>query len=273
MIDDLIEISIIAGKKILEIYNQENFELLIKEDKSPLTSADLASHNIIINGLKNINKRFNLEYPILSEESEGINYLERVNWDTYWLIDPLDGTKEFIKKNGEFTVNIALISNKVPVLGFVYAPVLDCIYYGELKLKQAFMINKVSISGHEKKDLSSKIFNADVINIIGSRSHMNSETKTVIDFFESKFKECNFLSSGSSLKLCRVAEGKADLYPRFAPTMEWDTAAADAICRAAGCGVYSVETNKPLEYNKENLLNPYFYVTANKEIKNIMESI
>lgn len=273
MIDDLKKISINAGKKILEIYNQDDFETQIKDDKSPLTCADLSSHNIIVKGLEEINNKYNINYQILSEESESVNYSDRKKWDTYWLIDPLDGTKEFIKRNGEFTVNIALINNRNPILGFVYAPVLDKLYYGDTTEKQAFIISNASCKDKVETKLTSKTFNDNVINIIASRSHMNDETKRIIDLLDLKFNKCNFLSSGSSLKLCKVAEGKADLYPRFAPTMEWDTAAADAVCRAAGCRVYSVETNKPLEYNKENLLNPYFYVTANNEIKGIMESI
>lgn len=273
MIDKLIKLSIISGKEIMKVYNNENLYIEHKNDNSPLTKADLASHEFIVNGLNEINNEFNLKYPIISEESECIDFEDRLKWSTYWLVDPLDGTKEFIKRNGEFTTNIALIRDGKPVLGFVFAPVLDILYWGNVDSMEAHKLENASSINTVETSLNGSLFNKNRINVIASRSHLNSETENVIAILTEQFDECNLVNSGSSLKLCRVAEGEADLYPRFAPTMEWDTAAADAVCRAAGCGVYNVETNKLLEYNKTELLNPFFYVTANKEIKEIMESI
>lgn len=270
---DLIDLSIKAGKAILQVYNSNSFYEGIKEDNSPLTEADIVSNKIIISGLKEINIKYGVDYPILSEESKDVSYTVREKWDTYWLVDPLDGTKEFIKRNGEFTTNIALVKDNSPVLGFVYTPVSDVLYWGDVEKSHAEMISGASNLKKEIFILNGSDFKDDQVSIIASRSHMNNDTKKIIDIFESKFDNCNLVSSGSSLKLCKVAEGKADLYPRFAPTMEWDTAAADAVCRASGCGVYGVDDKEMLLYNKENLLNPYFYVTANNEIKKIMESI
>lgn len=271
MIDELKKISIDAGLKILEIYDKDDFGVINKDDDSPLTKADLASHNVIVNGLRELNSSYNFSYPILSEESKVVEYKERMNWNCYWLIDPLDGTKEFIKRNGEFTVNIALIKNGIPVIGFVYVPVHDTLYYnseeGAFKIEQA----KLDDAFVKKLDHSSEI--KDSIRIVASKSHLNSETQNIIEKVNKSFKKTEFHSFGSSLKLCKVADGTADFYPRIAPTMEWDTAAADAICRAADCYVLNYETKQPLEYNKENLLNPYFYVTSSKKVLDIMETI
>jgi len=243
-IEDILEIAKKAGEEVLKIYNKD-FEVEYKDDKSPLTLADKTSHNIITKGLK----KYNL--PILSEEGKNIPYEKRKEWELFWMIDPLDGTKEFIKKNGEFTINIALIYKNEPVFGVVYAPVLDWMYFNDNK--NAYKIeNDKLIKLPLKKDNNKFI-------IVASRSHLNEETKKFIDSIKTD-KEKEFISIGSSLKLCLVAEGKADIYPRLAPTMEWDTAAADAIVRKAGKKVYQFENNLSLKYNKENLLNPYFIV-------------
>lgn len=270
MINMIKTISINAGKKILDVYNSEEFSIEAKPDTSPLTQADIASNNIIISGLKGVNEQFNLNYPILSEESNSIDYLERKLWSKYWLIDPLDGTKEFIKRNGEFTVNIALIDNNIPVLGFVYVPVLDVLYYTQDN--KAYKLTEASTGVNNVQLLNVYNDGSDSLTVVASKSHLNEETKKIIDTVTMYFKKTNFCSYGSSLKLCKVAEGSANFYPRIAPTMEWDTAAADAICRAAGCIVMNYDNNKPLVYNKENLLNPYFYVTSNKKVQEIMET-
>lgn len=271
MVNELRKISIDAGLEILDIYHSDEFGVEIKGDDSPLTKADLASHNIIVKGLKEINQQYGFDHPILSEESKTAEYNTRENWDKFWLIDPLDGTKEFIKRNGEFTVNIALIEAGVPVIGFVYAPVLDVLYYGIEN--KAYKIMDASDANSKPVKLISSKKDIDSIKIVASKSHLNDETKIIINKVKEQFDSYDFCSYGSSLKLCKVADGSADFYPRIAPTMEWDTAASDAVCRSAGFSVLSVVDHKPLRYNKEKLLNPYFYVTANEKIKKIMESV
>ncbi|WP_024790809.1 MULTISPECIES: 3'(2'),5'-bisphosphate nucleotidase CysQ [unclassified Lebetimonas] len=250
-IDDVLEIARKAGKEVLNIYNKD-FEVEYKDDKSPLTMADKISHNIIIKGLK----KYNL--PVLSEEGKDIPYEERKNWEYFWMIDPLDGTKEFIKKNGEFTINIALIHKNEPVFGVVYAPVLDWIYFNDNE--NAYKIEKDKLIKLPIKR------NDDKFIIVASRSHLNDETKKFIKSLTIDYRlstiDYDFISIGSSLKLCLVAEGKADIYPRLAPTMEWDTAAADAVVRKTGAKVYQLPINdyRLLVYNKENLLNPWFVI-------------
>ena len=253
-IDEVLEIARKSGKEVLKIYNKD-FEIEYKNDKSPLTEADKKSHRIIVEELKKY------KLPILSEEGKNITYEERKNWEYFWMIDPLDGTKEFIKKNGEFTINIALIYKNKPIFGVVYAPVLDWIYFNDnensYKIEKGKLI-KLPIKRNDYKFI-----------IVASRSHLNEETKNFIDSIQTN-KEKEFISIGSSLKLCLVAEGKADIYPRLAPTMEWDTAAADAIVRKAGKNVYSIDSIKTINsidaidsiinYNKQNLLNPWFVV-------------
>jgi len=243
-IDEILNVAKEAGKEILKIYNQD-FEVEYKDDKSPLTIADKTSHNIIVEGLE----KYNL--PILSEEGKNISYETRKNWELFWVIDPLDGTKEFIKKNGEFTINIALIYKNEPVFGVVYAPVLEWMYFNDNE--NASKIEKDKLIKLPMKRDDEKFI------IVASKSHLTEETKKFIDNLETD-KEKELISKGSSLKLCMVAEGIADIYPRLAPTMEWDTAAADAIVRKAGKNVYKANTTKSITYNKENLLNPYFIV-------------
>ena len=241
-----------AGSAIMEIY-QKDFDITYKDDKSPLTEADLISNDIITQALK----KYNL--PIMSEEGKATLYDERKEWEYYWCIDPIDGTKEFIKKNDEFTVNIALIYKNEPVLGVVYAPALNDMYYakqGEGAYKNA-----------QKLPLKVNSTPEESLYVVASKSHLSDETQAFIDAL--KTKAVKQVSKGSSLKLCMVAEGEADIYPRLAPTMEWDTAAADAIVRESGKMSYqydltSENANKelavPLIYNKESLLNPWFVV-------------
>lgn len=239
-----------AGSAIMEIYKKD-FEIYDKSDSSPLTEADLAAHHILVDGLGMIEPK----YPVLSEESDETIKGERINWNTYWLIDPLDGTKEFIKKNGEFTVNIALIKNGKAILGVVYAPALDSLYFGKANqgaYKQIGDSEQVKIQVREKpQDTSDYI-------IVGSRSHQSDEFK---DFIQD-YPGADIVSMGSSLKLCLVAEGKADIYPRLGLTSEWDTAAAQAVVEAAGGEVNRYDNNEPLIYNtnQDSLLNPFFIV-------------
>lgn len=253
-----IDAAIKGGVAILDIYSQEDMGVELKDDQSPLTLADKASHNEIV---KILEASSNL--PVLSEEGGGFDYSERKTWEKYWLIDPLDGTKEFIKRNGEFTVNIALIENGVPVFGVIYVPVKQTLYVGQKDLG-AFKYKDCDDSSNLSDENWIKLPVLDPerpFTMVGSRSHMSEETMTYMNSMESKHGKVEILSRGSSLKLCMVAEGSADAYPRFAPTMEWDTGAGDAICRAAGFKVTQYPKDIPVEYNKEELLNPWFLVS------------
>ena len=256
--DLILHAAIEAGERILEIYNREDFDIELKDDKSPLTLADKESHHKIIEFLKQT------PYPVISEESKSDAYSIRSQWPQYWLIDPLDGTKEFIKQNGEFTVNIALIRNGKPVMGVVYAPVKRWLYIGieaEGAWKLELEDDKLPSNWKEKgQQLPIPTDRNRKFTVVGSRSHASEATDAFVAELEAKHGELDFLSMGSSLKLCLVAEGKADIYPRLAPTMEWDTAAGDAVARGAGCQVVQYENGEPLQYNKENLLNPWFIV-------------
>jgi 3'(2'), 5'-bisphosphate nucleotidase len=260
--NDLLEISIKAaiegGKKILEVYENE-FEVETKSDNSPLTEADKKSHYAIKDILSP------LDINMLSEEGKLLSYNERKDWEKFWLIDPLDGTKEFIKRNGEFTVNIALVENGIPVAGVVYVPVTGKTYYGSAgKGSYAFTFNESDKkSVEEYMSTAEKLPDAsapEIYTVVASRSHNTPETEDFIEEKRKEYGEVNCISSGSSLKLCLVAEGKANVYPRLAPTMEWDTAAGHAVAKFAGCNVYDYKTGKELQYNKENLLNPWFVV-------------
>lgn len=238
-----------AAVSILEIYESGDFSIEAKSDDSPLTKADKASHNAIVALLEKTN------IPILSEEGAEIPYEERSKWDYFWMIDPLDGTKEFIKKNGEFTVNIALIHNQKSILGVVQVPVTGELYYtivGTGAFKEENGI-KSSIT------VSSKSMNDKGLKVVASRSHMSEETEA----FMKNLNEPIIVSKGSSLKLLMIAEGKADLYPRYAPTMEWDTGAAQAIVEAAGGQVLIKGMEGSVVYNKVDLLNPHFLVCGN----------
>jgi 3'(2'), 5'-bisphosphate nucleotidase len=239
-----------AGQAIMAVYNSEDFGVEHKQDDSPLTRADRQSHESLVSALAQID-----DTPILSEEGAEIPWSERQSWSRYWLIDPLDGTKEFIKRNGEFTVNVALIENGRAVLGAVYAPVLDVLYYASEA--QAY---KQEGSSEPQQIFVSPIPKADETwRIVGSRSHQSEDFKG----FVAKFAASDIVSMGSSLKLCLVAEGQADLYPRLGLTSEWDTAAAQAVVEAAGGQVINWESKETLLYNaKDSLLNPYFIVCA-----------
>jgi len=258
-----------AGEAILEVYDSD-FAVEQKDDKSPLTLADKRSHEIIENVLEQTVTANNSTVPILSEEGKEIPYDERIKWEYFWLVDPLDGTKEFIKRNGEFTVNIALIHKHKPVLGIIYIPVKDVFYFatinfGAYKLENSGILTE-NLSIEELIDKSQKLpLNSNdktTLTVIGSRSHTSEEFTEFVKQLNQKHENVEFISSGSSLKLCLVAEGKADVYPRFGPTMEWDTAAGQAIVEQAKCTVMEAETNEPLNYNKSNLLNPFFIVSG-----------
>ena len=245
-VNKIINIAHKAGEKILQIYNKESFDQQLKSDNSPLTEADIAAHNLIEKQLKLITP----EIPVLSEESSSIPWQERKQWNYYWLIDPLDGTKEFIKKNGEFTVNIALIYQHNPIIGVVHAPVLGETWIGE-QGKPAKKIEKNSTRVIKVKQHKQ----GEVYKVVGSRSHAGDS----LNEFLNELGKHEIVSMGSSIKLCLVAEGRAHLYPRLGPTSEWDTAAAHAVVNAAGGEVVNSETKIPLKYNtKDSLRNPYF---------------
>lgn len=236
-----------AGNAILNIYNADNsIAVEHKADNSPLTIADKASNAVIMEGLK----KLLVQYPIISEENKEVPYEVRSAYEYYWLVDPLDGTKEFIKRNGEFTVNIALIYQQRPVLGVVYAPCLDEMYYAA-KSEGAYL-NK----GGETRRLYARAFHLDDagLNLVSSRSHLNAETEAFI----AKFRDPGLVSKGSSLKFLMIASGEAHVYPRIAPTMEWDTAAAQMVVEESGGSILEFESGEALHYNKVNLLNPHF---------------
>jgi len=241
-----------AGAAIMAIYDGDH-SVEFKEDKSPLTAADKASHNVIAAGLK---QHFP-GIPILSEEGRDIPWEERKGWERFWLVDPLDGTKEFIKRNGEFTVNIALIEGNAPVLGVVYVPALDRLYCGVVG-EGAF----IREGSGAPEPIGVRSVPPAGLTVVMSRSHPSPE----LDDYLRDIPVAEALAVGSSLKLCAVAEGKADLYPRLGPTMEWDTAAGQAVVHAAGGKVARMD-GSPLEYNKENLLNPYFLVSGGAAIR------
>lgn len=257
-IEIAIQAAIQGGRKIMEVYATE-FSFESKSDSSPLTIADKNANDQIVSIL------IDTRIPIISEENKQISYSQRKDWTVCWIVDPLDGTKEFIKRNGEFTVNIALVEDGIPKLGVIYVPVTKTLYYTSNDGKGSFkhILESVDesidyIFNHAKsisplKDLTSPI------KIVGSRSHLNADTKEFISRMAVENK-VDIVSKGSSLKFCLVAEGNAHLYPRFAPTMEWDTAAGQALCNAVGVDVIDMTTKKPLRYNKENLLNNHFLV-------------
>lgn len=247
-IKDILEIARLAGDEILNIYHTENLFNIVdfKTDDSPLTLADKKSHQVIAQNLEDLYPHI----PLLSEEGKGIPYEIRKYWSEFWLVDPLDGTKEFIKRNGEFTVNIALIVEQYPVLGVVYCPVMDTFYFA-INGTGAYKIHKgeelrLEISDKKENDLTA----------VRSRSHASPEEEDVYE----KYHVTDFTSIGSSLKFCMVAEGKADLYYRHGPTMEWDTGAGQAIVESAGFDMINMETGKRFSYNKSSLVNPGFLV-------------
>lgn len=250
-IDKIIAIAEEAGNAIMEVYGG-NFEVMQKEDRSPVTEADRKANAVILHGLSQLYP----DIPYISEETRQLPYEKRKEWKRLWIIDPLDGTKEFIKRNGEFTVNIALVENGIPVMGVVYVPVQSLTYAG-IKGAGSFKLvdgKRVTISN------PSHYSNKNSITVVASRSHLSPETGEFIEKLKAGGKQVEFVSSGSSIKICMVAEGKADVYPRFAPTMEWDTAAAHAVALYADCKILDAQSGKPLVYNKEDLRNPFFVV-------------
>ena len=250
-----------AGASIMNVYTDPNsdFEIEKKADNSPLTIADRKAHEIIAETLTST------PYPVLSEEGKKFTYESRKDWNELWIVDPLDGTKEFIKRNGEFTVNIAFVKAGVPEAGIIYIPVKKELYIADCELGAYKLTDIAAIDDSESID---SLMNRGVrlphaeerhsFVVVASRSHLSAETEAFIEQMKQEHQQVETLSSGSSLKLCLIAEGKADVYPRFAPTMEWDTAAGHAIIRAAGKDVYHTDGVEPLHYNKEDLLNPWF---------------
>jgi 3'(2'), 5'-bisphosphate nucleotidase len=245
-LEKIVTIAEEAGSAIMEIYKRD-FSIEYKDDKSPLTEADIKANEIICSKLQELYPNI----PIMSEENKQTVYETRKNWEYYWCIDPIDGTKEFIKKNDEFTINIALIHKDTPVLGVVYAPAIDEMY----KAKQG----EGSFKNNEKLPLYANETPEKKLSVVASKSHLSEETQEFINNLQAENIEQ--VSKGSSLKLCMVAEGIADIYPRLAPTMEWDTAAADAIVRESGKMTCQFENNIPMVYNKKDLLNPWFVVS------------
>jgi len=256
-INNIIDIAKEAGRAIMEVY-EGDFEVEKKADNSPLTLADKKSNAIIISRLKALHP----DIPFISEENKLVDYAIRKEWEYFWLIDPLDGTKEFIKRNGEFTVNIALVHRDKPVLGVIYIPERADTYYA-IKGKGSYKMT----SGNPPQLIKTKdrstcpdtlVGDGGDLIVIGSRSHASERLQDFIAQQQKAYENVELISAGSSLKFCLVAEGKADIYPRFSPTMEWDTGAGHIIVEEAGGQVLS--NDKPLQYNKESLLNPWFIV-------------
>jgi len=251
-----------AGEAILEVYREEDLEVELKADETPLTRADRTAHGIIREALEETG------IPVLSEEGRDIPFEERRLWEQFWLVDPLDGTKEFIKRNGEFTVNIALIEQGRTGFGVVYAPWINELFVGlpgmgSFRCKNTKYFNQpleYLVQFSEKLPFE-KQKQHGICRVVASRSHFNEETKQFIDFLELEGRKVSLVSRGSSLKLCMVATGEADIYPRMGPTMEWDTAAAHAVVKATGKNVCCFDTGEELEYNKEDLHNPHFLVS------------
>ena len=256
-----------AGRRIMEVYSRD-FAVMAKNDASPLTEADLAAHHAIVEGIHDLPTPLG-SLPLISEEGEIPDWEQRREWPAWWLIDPLDGTKEFVKRNGEFTVNIALMLRPDkgapgnPAAGWVYAPVPDILYEGIAGHGAHRIIGFGGAAPTAPESLPVEPPRTPP-RIVASRSHRSGETDAVINAVSGRFGSGDIVSSGSSLKLCRVAEGSAELYPRAAPTMEWDTAAADAVCRASGARVVRARTGEDLVYGKENLLNHWFLVSRDE---------
>jgi 3'(2'), 5'-bisphosphate nucleotidase len=263
-----IQAAIEAGEAILEVYGSD-FTVEYKEDQSPLTLADRRSNHLIATRLKTVG------LPILSEEGKGIDYDDRRHWHRLWVVDPLDGTKEFVKRNGEFTVNIALVERGRPMLGVILVPVKEILYFaasgvGAYKLEHASRLETpgevVSLDGLMSKAQKLPLPGSKPsrLTIVGSRSHVTPELEAYVAEKRRLHGDIEYVSAGSSLKFCLVAEGRADIYPRLGPTMEWDTAAGQAIVENSGAQVLGYETNAPLTYNKENLYNPWYLVQRSK---------
>ena len=247
-----------AGQAIMDIYESDDVGIEYKEDASPLTRADRAAHQVILRHLEPTG------IPVLSEEGKHMPFEDRSKWDELWIVDPVDGTKEFIKRNGEFTVNVALVRHGRVAGGVVLAPALGHAYVGIVG-EGAWRLSFQEEGGTEEAWNTRASLPLDAghraFTVVASRSHMSPETQAYVDEARAEHGEVNLISKGSSLKLCMVAEGAADAYPRFAPTMEWDTAAGQAVCEAAGCEVIDQNTGEPMRYNREELLNAWFLVT------------
>lgn len=258
LLETAIKAAIDAGKEILDVYETGDFGVEAKSDDSPLTIADKKAHQAIVKCLDDT------DIPVLSEEGKHADFDSRKDWRKLWIVDPLDGTKEFIKKNGEFTVNIALIENGSPIAGVVYVPVKNWLYFSTGE--ESFKVES-KVSGEEGlsqlRSMGTKLpqrHSGDAFVIVASRSHKSQETENFIEELKKEHGDVELTSMGSSLKICLVAEGKADIYPRFAPTMEWDTAAGHAIAKGAGRELYDHSTGDPMKYNREELLNNWFIV-------------
>lgn len=259
LLDPVMVLAQQAGAAIMEVYARVDHEVVDKADASPLTAADLAAHHIIVAGLQKLNPQF----PILSEEAAGIAWEQRQQWHRYWLVDPLDGTKEFIQRNGDFTVNIALIDDGVPVLGVVFAPVLGWLYCGV----QGQGAHKYTPDTAKALNTAAIAPGQQTLRVVASRNHRGEALDAWIATMQQRFPALDTVSMGSSLKICLVAEGRADIYPRLAPTSEWDTAAAQAVLEAAG-GVVLDPDGQALRYNrKESLLNPYFFAVGDNTLE------
>jgi 3'(2'), 5'-bisphosphate nucleotidase len=246
LLPEVLKIADAASKEVLSIYNTD-FKVNYKADQSPITAADLASHHVIVDGLRELTP----DVPVLSEEGASLPWEERKQWSRFWLIDPIDGTKDFTQRTGEFTVNIALIEDGEAVLGVVTAPVLDEAYWGAkgegaYKRDKTGKVHKIKVSNPE-----------DAVLVVAIKNHLNDDTKAFIEQFESR----ELVQAGSSLKFCRIAEGQAHIYPRLGPTCEWDTGAAHAVLSAAGGKVDTLD-GKPLVYGKEDVLNPFFVASG-----------
>jgi len=256
LINIAINAAILAGEKIMEVYTSSDFEISIKDDSSPLTLADRNAHILISSLLEPT------QIPVMSEEGIHLPYVERVKWKTFWLVDPLDGTKEFIRRNDEFTVNIALIHENLSSAGVIYSPVSKELYVGMVGLGAWKIVNPnpnctlelIAEQGMKLPLNKTK----DEFNVAASRSYFNEKTIAFIEVLKKDHPQLKIVRKGSSLKFCLIAEGTADIYPRFGPTMEWDTAAGHAIMKASGRNIYYIDQKTELHYNKENLLNPHF---------------
>lgn len=261
-----IQTAVSAGKLIIGVYNSDDFQVNLKSDSTPLTLADRLANEEIVNHLRKS------RIPVLSEEGRDILYEERKGWEYFWLVDPLDGTKEFIKRNGEFTVNIALVHQGYPIMGVIFIPVLNQLYFS-LKDMGAFKLNDITSAIANTLDIdalvkkSVRLPSNDTPNqpytIVASRSHISDETKNYIEKVSQEKESVKILNKGSSLKICMVAEGKAHVYPRLGTTTEWDTAAGQAIAEESGCLVHSLVDGNRLIYNKEDIENPWFIVKRN----------
>ncbi len=263
LLQQTIVAAVLAGNEILEVYDTK-FEVEYKDDKSPLTLADKKASDIIIKELKHFN------IPVLSEEGVHDSFEKRNTWSKLWIVDPLDGTKEFVKRNGEFTVNIALVEDNAPTLGVIYSPVFKDLYFaakgiGSFKIDSTQFIELINsikeVSLETLLNVAKKlpiVSNRKNYVVVASRSHMSTETYEHIEALKVQHKEVQIVTTGSSIKMCWVAEGVADEYPRFGPTMEWDTAAGQAILQEANASLIDFETKQPMKYNRENLLNNWF---------------